>query len=362
MSRSESEAADIGIIGIPDNRRVTGFVATATRMGLSTRVLPWGALLDDDARWEALRGCARVRIDSAGEDAEVGERLMRLGGSAEAAPARGELGHLRDHHAGFCHALDRLAALKLPCVNAPASIQTMFDKLACHQLLSRGGIPRPDTALAPSSLPEFRARGRAKPSGQIFLKPRYGSSASGVCAYRWTPQREQLTAPIEIERRAGRVRLFNSLKVRTYRDAKDIDTILSRLLPEGMIAETWIPKASLDGMGFDLRVVVVADEARQVVLRQSPHPMTNLHLGNARGSLERFVREYGARALDRCTELAVAATRCFDDVLYAGVDVLLSTDERAYVLEVNAFGDLLPGVRHRGETTYEAILGAMCLI
>ena len=45
---------------------------------------------------------------------------------------------------------------------------------------------------------------------------------------------------------------------------------------------------------------------------------------------------------------------CFPRSLYAGFDVLIEPDFRtARILEVNAFGDLLPRVLHEGSDTYE---------
>jgi hypothetical protein len=49
-----------------------------------------------------------------------------------------------------------------------------------------------------------------------------------------------------------------------------------------------------------------------------------------------------------------AMAKCFPDCLYAGFDVLIEPDFRtAWILEVNAFGDLLPRTLHEGRDTYE---------
>ena len=56
--------------------------------------------------------------------------------------------------------------------------------------------------------------------------------------------------------------------------------------------------------------------------------------------------------------MAERAAACFPDALYAGVDILLSNRKRPLVGEINAFGDLLPNLRHRGDTAYEAIARA----
>src|SRR5690606_20216253 len=108
------------------------------------------------------------------------------------------------------------------------------------------------------------------------------------CAFQWGGVRMQLTAPIEIERKGAELRLFNSLRIKTFTKREDVTAILERLLPDGMLAEDWLPKARLADLDFDLRVLVIAGEARHIVVRQSRHPMTNLHLGNQRGELNAF--------------------------------------------------------------------------
>ncbi len=53
-------------------------------------------------------------------------------------------------------------------------------------------------------------------------------------------------------------------------------------------------------------------------------------------------------------------TECFPSSLYAGLDVLVTSDyQRHAVLEVNAFGDLLPDVLDRGQDTYAAEIKAV---
>jgi hypothetical protein len=196
---------------------------------------------------------------------------------------------------------------------------------------------------------------RAQKNGRLFLKPLHGSSASGVCALRWTPGRQQLMAPLRIRSGRGQAILVNSLDVRTYTTLADIELILGLLLPQGMINEQWIPKISLPGGAVDLRVLVIAGEARHWVVRQSRHPMTNLHLGNQRGSGTALRELIGAAKLEAAFRLAEKAAACFPESLYAGVDILIDSRHRALVGEINAFGDLLPGLTHRGESAYTAI-------
>ena len=55
--------------------------------------------------------------------------------------------------------------------------------------------------------------------------------------------------------------------------------------------------------------------------------------------------------------LAERAAKCIDGAGYLGMDILVRPcRRRCAVLEANAFGDYLPGLTHRGETTYAAEL------
>jgi len=74
----------------------------------------------------------------------------------------------------------------------------------------------------------------------------------------------------------------------------------------------------------------------------------------------------GQTKLESAFRLAEQAAACFPDSLYAGVDILLDTRQRALVGEINAFGDLLPRLTHGGDSAYTAIAKAChaqsCLI
>jgi hypothetical protein len=94
--------------------------------------------------------------------------------------------------------------------------------------------------------------------------------------------------------------------------------------------------------------------------------MTNLHLGNARGSFEEFLQTAGEEVWSAVADSCRRAAAAFENgaappaVLYAGVDVLLTPGFRRHaVLEINAFGDLLPGVLHEGQDTYAAEVAAL---
>lgn len=227
----------------------------------------------------------------------------------------------------------------------------MFDKWASHQRFQTRGLARPQSQLAPTELTALNTWISGRNRGRFFLKPLHGSSASGVCALQWSGQRQQLTAPLRIEG----TRLVNSLKVQQYRQTDQISFILGQLLPHGMIIEQWIPKLCLPDGAIDLRVLVVAGQARHRVVRQSRHPMTNLHLGNQRGSEQELIDRIGLDSYQNALALAEQAASCFPATLSAGVDILIDHSGRSWIGEINAFGDLLPRLLDRGDSAYQAV-------
>jgi len=349
----------LGLIGNPENRRIRDFQTAVEELGLPCPAcLSYEELLRDGeslARFDV----DLLRIDSPGENGTVAATLIaRGGGPAGPDMSFGEIAFLKEYHLGFGTVLEAIEKRGIPCLNSPREIGLMFDKWASHQRFVERGIARPPSQLAPTNFPALLEQMRSGRTGRLFLKPLHGSSASGVCALRWTPQHQQLMAPLRIETKQGKPVLINSLEVRTYNRLADIELILERLLPQGMISERWIPKLTLPGGAVDLRVLVIAGEARHWVVRQSRHPMTNLHLGNKRGD-ETALRELlGLEKLTAAFELAEAAASCFPECLYAGVDILLDARHQAFVGEINAFGDLLPRLMHRGESAYVAIAKA----
>lgn len=132
--------------------------------------------------------------------------------------------------------------------------------------------------------------------------------------------------------------------MRRYTDEREIAAVVDLLAPDGLHVEQWIPKASQHGRAADLRVVVVGGRATHAVVRTSRSPMTNLHLGGARGDLQ-AVRDAAGARWPILLEVCERAAACFPQSPMVGVDLLPATGwQRYYVGEVNAFGDLLPGL------------------
>lgn len=352
---SPSASSRLGLLGNPENRRVQDFCRAARSLGLAEPfVLSYEALLSGDG-WEQLHRLDELRIESPGENAAVARSLIALGGGpGRVCLEHGEVAYLKEYHQGFLALLERVASLGIRCLNAPDEIGVMFDKWACHQRFSRARLARPPSRLAPLNFASLREQMTG--SGRLFLKPLHGSSASGVCAIRWAGERVQMMAPLAMVNK----RLINDRRVASFQRIEDIEAILERVLPQGMIAEHWVPKLCLEQGVVDLRVLVIAGEARHLVVRQSRHPMTNLHLGNRRGCPDELRGVLGEAGWEEALSLARDAARCFPRCLYAGVDILLDRRGRALVGEINAFGDLLPGLVDRGDSAYVAILREWC--
>jgi hypothetical protein len=343
----------LAVVGNPANRRVGLFAAAVRRAGLpAPRVLSWLDVLTSDP--EPFQNHSLVRLEAAGEDGEV-DRILR--GSAE--PLRhGEIGGSAAWFAGFGEALRKVEVLAAGArlLSQPDDIRVMFDKAACHAKLEAAGVAVPPAlGFAPSGWDDLR---RACPWRRVFVKPRHGSSASGVVALEFGGA-GQVQATTSVEVAGGR--LFNSLRVRRYRDEREIAAIIDRLAPDGLHVEKWYPKADLDGLVMDVRVVLVAGRPTHVVGRGSrSSPMTNLHLGGSRIDAAAIRAEAGERtwleAMRGCERVAAL----FPGTLQVGVDLMFGVGWRGHaVAEVNAFGDLLPGLLHEGRDTYDEQIAAL---
>jgi glutathione synthase/RimK-type ligase-like ATP-grasp enzyme len=343
------------VIGNPDNRRVMMFRAAARAAELDDpEVIAWQDVAC--GRSFVIAGDSLVRLESPGEDAEV-DRLIR---GADHPAENGEIVGLADWHRGFGRALERVAdaasATGARLLNDPDDILVMFDKRACHRRLDQAGVPVPESLPSPGSYTELRQSMADRYWRRVFVKSAHGSSSSGVLALQ-TDGRHRVRADTSVER-VGR-RLFNSLRVRTYTHEADIASIVDILAPDGLHVERWFPKAGLAGRIVDLRLVVIAGRVTHAVVRASRGPMTNLHLGNQRGDLTALRTAAGSEydaAVRTCEQVAA----CFPGSLQVGVDLMFSPDFRRHaVAEVNAFGDLLPGLVVDGRDTYARQIEAM---
>ncbi|PRQ06178.1 STM4014 family protein [Enhygromyxa salina] len=374
-----SDPLRVLIIGNLDNRRVTGFVEALARAGQpAPMLLSHRELVADPGVLAAVPDQPlAVRIDACGEDPEVERALLELGAEvltddggcervtraqlAAAPPRFGQIVAPRQHHAGFIAYLERLdevfaARPSWRVLNPVADLRVLFDKRETSRRYAALGIPVPDAlpGLAKVQTPaQLREAMVAARWPAVFVKVSCASSASCLALYRYASrrpvgQRDDLLTTVATTPH-GR---FNSLRLQRLREREAVDGLLGWLLREGVQIERAVAKARLDERVFDLRVVVIAGEPAFCVVRQSRHPITNLHLGGQRGDLEalkRRVPEAAWAAAMRSCERVFGAHGC----LHVGVDLLLEPGfERHRIIEANAFGDLLPGLTRGGKSVY----------
>lgn len=348
-----ADPAPLAVVAVPGSRRLRLFTDAVRTAGLAEPALiPWPELAAGPV---AVPPGTLVRVDSPGEDAETARLLRGL----DRAPDPYRVGGTAAFHAGLRAALDRLAAAVDAAPGArllqdPAEVALMCDKRRCHAALAAAGVPVPPALDGPvTGYADLRERMAERGWGRVFVKPVHGSSASGVVALAARPGRVRAVTSADLVRAGPRVRLYNSLTVRVYEDEADAAAVVDALCADGVHVERWLPKAGLNGRTIDLRVLVVAGRATHVVVRSSTSPMTNLHLGNARGDPDALRERMGETAWREAMAVAEDAAARFPRTLHAGVDLLLAPGwHSSAVCEVNAFGDLLPGVLHAGRDTY----------
>lgn len=368
------------VIGNLDNRRVSGFVDALARRGWPPPMLrSHRELIADPSALAAIPNHPLwVRLDSCGEDPEVERALLELGFDAlgdddrcerldpvtlARAPVQyGEIRAPRQHHAGFSRYLDSLetmfAARPAWRILSPiADVRALFDKRETSRRYLSRGIPVPDPLpeLARVTSPtQLREAMVAQRWPAVFVKVSCASSASCLALYRHLPSRPPAERDLILTTVAstptGR---FNSLRLQQLREREAVDALLSWLLNEGAQIERAIAKARLGRHNFDLRVLMIAGEPAFTVVRQSRHPITNLHLGGTRGDLDALRRAVSpaswTAAMRSCAQV-FAAHRCH----HVGVDLMFEPGlDRHRVIEANAFGDLLPGLEREGLSVYE---------
>ncbi|MBX2799976.1 MAG: STM4014 family protein [Myxococcales bacterium] len=333
---------------------MTGFVEALHRAGHEViTVVSWEQLLaKPDALLRLPAEPAMLRIESSGENDRVQRALLALGGGPDRPVRHGELVAPMAAHRGFERALGWIAeALEqrpqwVPLAT-PAAILGVFDKVDFHRRSRAAGIR------VAQSVPATTARQLLTwlddHGGSVFVKLRVGSSASGLALVRTQPRPRAMTTVRTTPQ--GR---FNSLRVARIDDRTRIEQLLTWLIEEESAhVELAVPKARLDGAFFDCRVLTIAGEPRFTVVRQSSHPITNLHLGGRRGDLSSLraacPEDVWEAAMADCRQV----TRAYGG-LHLGIDVLF---ERGYqghrILEANAFGDLIPRLTHAGRSVYE---------
>jgi hypothetical protein len=366
------------LIGTPEDRRVILFQEALSRLGQPVaHLVSYRQIINGEVTLaEHITPTTIVRIESPGKSVEAEHDLLRLG--AEELDPEGELyerlspstltyekGRLlasRQWYLGLSAVLRRIAS-SVPSeqmMNRPDDILLMFDKRRTHALLTQHKIAVPQALPPVYSYDELMAALRERGWSRAFLKLAHGSSASGTVAYRYSGKRHQAFTTVELVEQAGQLRLYNTRRIRKLESQQEIARLVDVLCRHRLHVEYWIPKAAFANRIFDMRIMMIGGKPMHTVARMSQSPMTNLHLLNQRGDLAAILDRIGPERWQEALTTCERTASLFAS-LYMGVDLLFSTDYRYHaILELNAFGDLLPGLLYQGQDTYSAeILAAL---
>lgn len=366
------------VVANPENRRV-GFLQQALEhcgLPLATLVNYSDLIAGRDTLERFDAPDTIIRFDSPEKNFEVDKAIIAAGAdvpdagehqrisAADAANLEFDKGRIlypRQLYLGWRYLLHQWEKqLRCPTMNHPAEIAVMFDKPLCHELFSRYGILVPRSLGIIKNYEQLREQMQDRECNRVFIKLSHGSAASGVVAYHSHPRGESAITTVERVRQNGETLLYNSRKIRQYTEPEAIADIINILCVEGVQVEEWLPKARLQNCTFDVRVVVIDGEAQHVVVRLGNSPMTNLHLGNDRTNLDALLTKVKQENWEEMKQTCQGASGLFPNSLYCGIDLLIRPDYRQHaILEINAFGDLLPGTTWNGLDTYTSEVKAM---
>lgn len=372
---ASSKQPDFVIIGSPQDRRVELFQAALIQLGLPpARVISYLDLIAGRVSLaDSIQPTSIVRIESPGKDFEVERALLALGSEVEEPDCqsyehlsqctveelsfeKGRILPSRQWYLGYCQLLRHIEqqVQQSRVMNTVSDIVLMFDKRATHTLLTTHAIPVPPAIEPVNSYEELIDRMQRRGWPRVFLKLAHGSSASGVVAYRFAGNRHQAITTVEMVRTGNERRLYNSRDIRVYQKHEEIVALIDALCRHRVHVEQWLPKAGYAQRTFDLRIVTIARQVQHVVARLSQSPMTNLHLLNKRGNAAEILAAIGETRWEQARQTCEQAARLFES-LYMGIDLLFTSDfKRHAIVEVNAFGDLLPGILYNNQDTYTA--------
>jgi glutathione synthase/RimK-type ligase-like ATP-grasp enzyme len=364
------------LIANPETRRVQLFQQSLERCGLPpARSISYADLLASRCNLAEFDSPDTIfRFDAPERSFEVDRGLIAAGAELEpegghqrisasaAAQLPEDLGRIwyqRQWYLGWRHCLQIWTAnLQGRILNHPDDIIIMFDKVRCQQILATAGIPVPpmlfdDRNSTITSYDRLCTLMDDRQIDRVFVKLAHGSSASGVVAFDRRHEYERAITTVERVIEGGKLRFYNSRLIRQYRDPDAIADIINFLAPESVQVETWLPKARIEGREFDVRVVVIGGKARQAVIRVGNSPMTNLHLGNDRREIADLPAGLSPIVWANMLATCERAAACFPNTFYCGIDLLIAPNlQDHYIIEMNAFGDLLQGVTWEGEDTY----------
>jgi glutathione synthase/RimK-type ligase-like ATP-grasp enzyme len=247
-----------------------------------------------------------------------------------------ELNSFSLQYSQFLKTLQIIPGVKF--LNSPESISLTLDKLRCKNILLENEISTAPIIAGINSISELNEAMSARHLHSVFIKPRFGSGAAGIIAFRRNIKTGEELMYTTVQIVDGR--LCNTRSQRCVRNTEEIEIIVNGILKLGAIVEKWIPKAVARGKAYDLRVVWQFGEMEHAVARLSKGVITNLHLGGEAINVNELNLSNQTRYL--IEELCENAMCKFPELNSAGIDILLEQNTlKPYIIEINGQGDLL---------------------
>lgn len=358
------------VLGAPSGPRHNAFVSACRRqLGCTPTYVSYADLSQDPESLRRVLGSRTfLRVDTPDAHVPSLQSLHNDGRDAAAAAGFQPLG-LSLSHGGilpigspaqlYFGLLRNLFIAQKLCAETGAQISTsagnvaaLFDKTVCNDILAKRDVCVPDQIGAPESFDELVDQMAKARCSRAFVKMRYGAAAAGMIALA-------RSGPRWVAYTTGSVgddgRIYSTRRITRLTSVKEIAWLVDELAPLGLHVERWIPKVGMESERIDLRIVSIGSGTLMPVVRGSRNPMTNLHLGGTRYSIDTLVQRIGQEPWDEVKSMVREAASVFSDSVSVGIDVALSTHRfKPYLLEVNAFGDFVNDLHHDGVTPFEA--------
>lgn len=264
------------------------------------------------------------------------------------------IGDLEDIINDYSRRLNIIESNNVSWYNSPSDILLLLDKYKTKLVLERASIPTtPMIKEIFANYSELYSYLSQEGLTRVFIKPRYGSGASGIVALRYNSRLDEGVIHTTIYSKEGE--FFNGKKTYYTNNQSRVKSILDFILSTPVVVEKWLSKKTYDGYNFDLRVVMFKQEVCYIIPRGSNSPITNLHLNNL--PLEQ-------RAITNRDEISLICKRvmtAFPELSYAGVDVLVTPKGELFVIEVNAQGDAIYNDFYADNSIYKRQVEAFLL-
>lgn len=234
--------------------------------------------------------------------------------------------------------LQELSKLKnVYFMNFPQDIYNTLNKKHCKKILQDNNIKTtPMLNFEGKNFDELIDYLSEKKISQIFVKPNFGSGASGVVALKYNKKLDKYIMQTSISDDFA-----NTKKLRRFTNRDDITKIINFILNMDFIVEKWIPKDDISGINYDLRVVYQFANIDFIQVRGSKsNAITNLHLNNMPIDLKDINLSFNL--LLEIDNLCKKALLHFKGLKSVGFDILIEKNtQKPYIIEMNAQGDLM---------------------